>query len=148
LTPSFEPEAIFAALNGHGVEYVVIGGIAATLRGSPLRTGHADICPAEEGANLERLADALRALDARVLDDGTSLAAPLDALMLARATTWNLTTAKGDLDIAFPALGHGRVCRSPQGSRALRARGWGPRDRCLVGGRDPLEGGRRPPEGS
>jgi hypothetical protein len=108
LTPSFEPEAIFAALNEAAVEYVVIGGIAATLRGSPLRTGDADICPAADDANLERLATALRELGARVrLDDRTSLAAPLDAPMLAGATTWNLTTAKGDLDIAFEPSGTG-----------------------------------------
>lgn len=45
-------------------------------------------------------------LDARVrLDDGTSLEAALDAVMLAGATTWNLSTAKGDLDVAFEPSG-------------------------------------------
>ncbi len=106
MTPSFEPEAIFATLNDHGVEYVVIGGIAATLRGSPLRTGDANICPAAGRENLARLGPALRGLEARIrLDDGTSLDAPLDARMLAGATTWTLTTAKGDLDIAFQPAG-------------------------------------------
>lgn len=97
-----------ATLNEAAVEYVVIGGIAATLRGSPLRTGDADICPASDRGNLERPAVALRELGARVrLDDGTSLTAPLDAPMPAGAATWNLTTAKGYLDIAFEPSGTG-----------------------------------------
>jgi hypothetical protein len=42
----FLPEKVFEALNEAGVRYVVIGGVAATLHGSPRRTGDSDICPA------------------------------------------------------------------------------------------------------
>ena len=53
---SFQPAEIIAALERHAVRYVVIGGLAATLHGSPVMTTDADICPARERDNLERLA--------------------------------------------------------------------------------------------
>ena len=52
---SFQPAEIIAALEPHGVRYVVIGGLAATLHGSPVMTTDADICPAREPDNLQRL---------------------------------------------------------------------------------------------
>lgn len=63
--PRFEPEALLATLNRHGVAYVLIGGLAATLHGSTVRTGDADICPSTARDNLERLAAALAELGAR-----------------------------------------------------------------------------------
>ena len=54
--PRFDPEAILKVLESHGVDYVLIGGLAATLHGSPIRTGDADICPSPETPNLVRLA--------------------------------------------------------------------------------------------
>ena len=64
--PRFDPEAILQLLERHEVRYVLIGGLAATLHGSPLRTGDADICPAATPDNLERLAAALREMEARI----------------------------------------------------------------------------------
>ena len=61
----FAPDEIFAAFNKAGVEYVVIGGLAAVLHGSPLRTGDADICPRRDTANLERLGPHLRPSERR-----------------------------------------------------------------------------------
>ncbi len=34
--PAFQADEIFACLNLHGVHYVLIGGLAAVLHGSPL----------------------------------------------------------------------------------------------------------------
>jgi hypothetical protein len=48
---SFQPAEILAALERHGVRYVVIGGLAATLHGSPVVTTDADICPARDRDN-------------------------------------------------------------------------------------------------
>ncbi len=36
--PDFDPMALLALLNDHGVRYVVIGGFAAVAHGSPLPT--------------------------------------------------------------------------------------------------------------
>ncbi|HKY14571.1 MAG TPA: hypothetical protein VJM33_06565 [Microthrixaceae bacterium] len=104
--PRFLPERIFAALDDAGVSHVVIGGIASVLHGSPLRTGDADICPADTDENRAALAVALTALRAGIRTDrGDVIPVSLDARLLAANATWNLTTAFGDLDIAFRPAG-------------------------------------------
>lgn len=104
---AFDPLAILATLGAHEVSYVVIGAFAATLHGSPIATGDADITPARDGHNLERLAAALRAMDARMWAAGepAGLAFDCSAAMLDRAEMWNLVTAHGRLDISFVPSG-------------------------------------------
>ncbi len=63
---SLRAEEIVAALDLHKVRYVVIGGLGAVLHGSPIVTQDADICPARDRENLDRLAAALRELKARL----------------------------------------------------------------------------------
>src|SRR5437867_13184771 len=100
---------MFRTLEAHGVRYLLIGGLAATLHGSPLRTGDADICPAKDAANLERLARALEAMDARVRgpDAEAGVRFACDARFLAGVELLNLTTRFGDLGIAFRPAGTG-----------------------------------------
>jgi hypothetical protein len=105
---SFQPAEIIAALERHGVRYVVIGGLAATLHGSPLMTTDADICPAREEDNLERLARALVQLRARIRTTGVpeGLAFACDAAFLSRIdVALNLTTRFGDLDLSILPAG-------------------------------------------
>jgi len=95
---------MFAALDHHGVEYVVIGGMAAAMWGADLpRTVDADIVPAGGRANLERLAAALAELGARlrVLGEPQGVRAPLDADQLAGLTVVTLLTDHGPLDLTF-----------------------------------------------
>jgi len=40
----FDPQALIAALNRHGVRYVVIGGIAGGVQGAIWATTDLDIC--------------------------------------------------------------------------------------------------------
>lgn len=115
----FDPLQILLTLNRHGVAYVVIGGFAATIHGSPLRTDDADICPADEPANLERLAAALGELDARIRlpEDQQGVAFPHDPEFLASVQIGNLVTRYGNLDIAFApsgTSGYGDLRRSAQ----------------------------------
>jgi len=105
---SFQPAEILAVLESHGVRYVVIGGLAATLHGSPVMTTAPDICPARERDNLERLARALVELRARIRTLGVpeGLAFACDAAFLSRIeVTLNLTTRFGDLDVSFVPSG-------------------------------------------
>ncbi len=101
--PRFDPEAMFRVLADQGVEYVIIGGLAATLHGSPLRTGDADICPSRDAQNLTRLAAALRAMDARIrsADVADGLPFACDAAFFRTIELVNLVTRFGDLDVAF-----------------------------------------------
>jgi hypothetical protein len=112
-----DAERIFAALAEHGVEYVVIGGIAVQVHGHVRMTNDLDLIPAPNPANSKRLAAALRDLDARVLNPGSEHLA-LDTQTLPRATPWQLATRHGDIDILYDAPGaspYPELCR-----RALR----------------------------
>jgi hypothetical protein len=63
---AFDPDALLEVLHRHDVQYVLIGGLAAALRGSATPTFDVDITPAADAANLARLSAALTELDARV----------------------------------------------------------------------------------
>ena len=70
-----DPTRVLAVLERHRVRYVLIGGVAANVHGYPLPTEDVDITPAPDAENLERLAEALRELNAElrvvVRPDGT-----------------------------------------------------------------------------
>jgi hypothetical protein len=103
----FDPERIVSLLARHGVRYVLIGALAARLQGFPRLTADADIAPARDAANLEKLATALRELEARVYteDAPDGLAFDISAPALARAELWNLITSAGRLGIVFKPAG-------------------------------------------
>jgi hypothetical protein len=107
--PRFQPEEIFRVLNHHKVEYVVIGGLAATLYGSNLRTGDVDICPPRNPENLVRLAAALREMEARIRTSAVPEGLPFarNADFLSRIDLLNLVTRFGDFDISFMPAGTG-----------------------------------------
>ena len=67
-SPVLDVEAILSTLARHRVDYVLIGGIAATLHGSPRATWGLDLTPAPSRENLSRLAAALRELGAEGID--------------------------------------------------------------------------------
>ena len=107
MAEEFEPEPIVAALLRRQVRFVVIGGFAARLQGSPLLTGDIDVTPETSTENLQRLSDALRDLDARVRQPDIPEGLPFshDATSLAGSVFWNLTTRHGDMDISFVPAG-------------------------------------------
>jgi hypothetical protein len=102
---AFDPERLFRILHKHKVRFVLIGALAARLHGFPRLT--ADITPAEDRPNLQRLAAALKELDAKVYTEFFPEGLPFDhsAAMLARARMWTLVTNAGRLDIAFNPSG-------------------------------------------
>lgn len=59
---------LLKVLDEHGVEFVVVGGVAAVLEGAPLTTFDVDIVPLWSPENLDRLAIALQVLAARYSD--------------------------------------------------------------------------------
>lgn len=98
-----DPERLLTTLAEHGVRYVLVGALAARLQGFPRVTADADITPARDPENLDRLAAALRELDARVYTESVPAGLPFDwdGRALGRAAMWNLATSAGRLDIAF-----------------------------------------------
>lgn len=95
--------SIFAVLSSHRVDYVLVGGYAAQIRGASRPTTDADITPATTADNLARLTAALRELKARIRTDAVPEGLPFgtsaDALRGVR--TLNLQTEHGDLDLTF-----------------------------------------------
>jgi hypothetical protein len=103
---NFDPRRICAALTNAGVRFVVIGGFAAAIHGSPLPTTDVDIVPAREDENLERLAQALRNLSAKLRTETGPVETPIDAAFLrAMPFMLNLSTDSGDLDLTFQPAG-------------------------------------------
>lgn len=100
---AFDPLGCLQALLGNGVEFVLIGGLAARLRGSPSVTNDTDICHSKEGSNLERLAKSLAAMNAKLrgAEDAPFL---LDAKSLSRGENFTFSSDYGALDcLASPS---------------------------------------------
>jgi hypothetical protein len=100
---AFDPECLLRTLDQHRVEYVLIGGLAGALHGSPAMTNDADIVPEPDDANLERLAGALRSLGARLRVASEPDGVPFDPhpALLQSMRVLNTTTRCGDLDLTF-----------------------------------------------
>jgi hypothetical protein len=97
--PSFELGAMLRRLDAAGVEFVVVGGIAAIAHGSPRFTFDLDIVFATDEANLERLGRALQDLKAtlRGVTDDVPFVPEGRALRHIRLLT--LDTEEGPLDV-------------------------------------------------
>jgi len=106
-TPILDPERLVKALDAEGVRFVLVGALGARLFGFPRVTAVADIAPASDADNMERLARALRTLHVRVFTETIpeGLSFDVSAAMLARSTLWNLTCDAGRLDLVFEPHG-------------------------------------------
>jgi predicted nucleotidyltransferase len=103
--PEFSPLALLRTLVGHGVDFVVIGGIALVIHGSTRVTQDLDICFADDQANLDVLGAALIDLDAKLRDvEGVSEFVP-DGSALRRLTTVTLDTSQGPIDLLRDPIG-------------------------------------------
>ena len=103
----FNPAAILAALERHGVRYVLIGGLAANAHGVRRTTRDVDIIVDRGRDNLERLAEAARELEvgSPVVDSRLRELDPLDPRDLERAANVSLDTIEGELDVMNEAKG-------------------------------------------
>lgn len=99
--PRFDPVGMLRTLTRKGVNFVVIGGYAAELRGAPLVTNDLDICYDRSEENIERLAGALQELGARlrVAKVYEDLPFILDARTLAAGDSFTFVTDLGSLDV-------------------------------------------------
>ena len=95
MNPSFRE--ILELLNKHGVEYIVVGGVAAVIRGVPVTTFDLDALVQIGEDNAERLSLALDELDARYREH-QSVVKPTKKDILAGGHLLLLTRA-GPLDV-------------------------------------------------
>jgi len=96
-----DPLEVFAALDRHGVDYVVIGGVAVQAHGNPRTTLDVDLVAAPEPANTERLARALEDLRARLLGVDAHLVGvdPQNGEDLLHGGNFTLATTAGRVDL-------------------------------------------------
>lgn len=106
-TSSLDPSEFLRVLNAHGVQYVVIGGVAAGLLGSSSITRDLDICYERSRPNLEALAKALRELEAYLRGVEPGLPFQLDARTLQLGDSFTFVTKYGNLDILGTPSGTG-----------------------------------------
>ncbi len=100
----FDPRKLLETLVRHDVEFVLIGGLAGVARGSSYITLDVDIAYERTRVNLERLATALRELDATLRCAPAALPFTLDAKTLQNGANFTFDTRYGPLDIlADPA---------------------------------------------
>ena len=109
-TGDFDPERLLTVLHQHGVSFVLIGGMAAILHGDPGMTVDLDVVPERTDDNLERLATALRAMNARIRTEGEPKGLPFDCSRqffknLPPDSFVNMTTDAGDIDVTFQPAG-------------------------------------------
>lgn len=97
--PPLSADKILRRLVERGVDFVVIGGIAAVLHGSARNTFDLDICFATDDANLSALGDVLTTLGARLkgLDEGVPFVP--DRRTLRQIELLTLVTSLGELDV-------------------------------------------------
>jgi hypothetical protein len=89
---------LLSVLCDRGIDFIVVGGAAAVLHGAPVTTLDLDIVPEQSGANLVRLLEALRSLDARIRDPAGRDLRPDEALLAGTGQVL-LTTRLGPLDV-------------------------------------------------
>jgi predicted nucleotidyltransferase len=98
-SPRLPLEEAVRLLQRHGVEFLVIGGQAESLMGSPRVTMDVDLCYRRTNENIRRLADALAEIRPRLRNAPPDLLFKPDARTLAAGLNFTFATALGDLDL-------------------------------------------------
>ncbi len=102
-----DAQRLLQALVDGKVDFVLIGGVAGQLLGSPVVTYDLDVCHARDDGNLERLAAVLSRLRAELRGAPSGLPFRPDARTLRNGDSFTFRTTLGDLDILGTPAGTG-----------------------------------------
>ena len=97
--PEFLPKSILRVLVEHDVDFVLVGGLAGMAHGSSYPSFDVDIAYGRGRTNLERLASALRELEATLRGAPPDVPFELDADTLEASAHFTFSTPFGALDI-------------------------------------------------
>ena len=100
-------DVLLAALVGQGVEFIVIGGVAASAHGSVRHTRDLDIVYARNPPNIAKLVAALAAHEPYLRGSAPGLPFRFDAPTIVAGLNFTLTTALGEFDILGEVTGGG-----------------------------------------
>jgi hypothetical protein len=103
--PEFHPGALLKRLVAHGVDFVVVGGIAMVAHGSARNTNDLDICYSTDPANLEALGAAMSELGATFRGVSDNLPFEPDARALRQMSILTLASPDGNIDLLVGPAG-------------------------------------------
>jgi hypothetical protein len=105
----FDPVRICTILAEEEVDFVVLDGFAAVVRGSSLPTRDIDVIPSRDPSNLDRLGRALTRMNAKIRISGDPVPTKIDGGFLANMPNMlNLITDFGEMDLTFSLAGSAR----------------------------------------
>ena len=113
-------EGLLKALAEADVRFILVGGFAGTLHGSPRVTIDLDVVYDRDRENLERLVTALSPLSPYLRGAPPGLPFRLDVPTLERGLNFTLTTSAGDLDLLGEIAGGGGYQQLRAHSTAVR----------------------------
>ena len=100
-------DRLLAVLHEANVQFVIIGGVAATIHGSARLTSDLDVVYGRDRENLERLVSALQPLEPYLRGAPPGLPFRFDADTLRKGLNFTLTTTAGPLDLLGEVAGLG-----------------------------------------
>jgi predicted nucleotidyltransferase len=102
-----EVEKLLGPLVRHGVDFVVVGGIAGLAHGSNYPSFDVDVAYARDAANLERLVTALKQIGVKLRGAPPELPFRLDVQTLEHGANFTFVTPYGDFDVLADVGGIG-----------------------------------------
>ena len=100
-------ETVVRTFSEAGVEFVIVGGLAATIHGSARLTQDVDFVYSRSSANVERLVAALGPHAPYLRGAPPGLPFDWNAATIERGLNFTLTTAIGDIDLLGEIIGGG-----------------------------------------
>lgn len=98
---------LVGALVDHGVDFVVVGGMAGIAHGSNYPSFDLDVAYARDRANVGRLVAALEEIGVRLRGGPDDLPFALDARTIENGANFTFITPHGDLDVLGEVAGTG-----------------------------------------
>jgi hypothetical protein len=98
-TPPLEPGSLLSVLVRHGVDFVVVGGVAGLAQGSSYPTYDLDVAYARDASNLSRLVAALSELQVRLRGAPPDLPFILDEKTIEKGANFTFETKHGHFDV-------------------------------------------------
>jgi hypothetical protein len=101
-------EGLLATLRAGGVDFIVVGDMAAVIHGSPRLTSHLDVVYSRRPANISRVVTTLAPLQPYPRGAPPRLPFRLDEGTVGRGLNFVLNTSFGALDLLGEVVGGGR----------------------------------------
>lgn len=122
-------DALITALRESDVEFIIIGGFAASAHGSARSTSDLDVVYSRTTENIDRLVRALTPLKPYLRGAPVGLPFVWDARTIRNGLNFTLITTKGDIDLLGEVIGGGSYDQLLPDSIELEL--FGMRVRCL-----------------